>query len=386
MSAYLDPRDGKTWRYRCWVRTHDGRKVRVSGKPNVNTKQAASLAERAHMLRAETQAPEQVEARDVPTFGAYAETFMATYAIRNKPSERASKRSILDLHLLPAWGDQPITEVASEAVKSLTAKLLKSKELSPKRVNNVLNVVSRILNEAVEDGVLATAPRVRSLKVPTADFDFFTFEEFERLVVASRSEPEWHAAIVVAGDAGLRLGEIQALKWDAVDLVLGQLKVSRNMWRGIVGTPKGGKPRTIPLTARAIEALSRLSTTSEAPNAQPRSNGDQRQGSGYVFHREDGSPWSNTNMRAGIKRQQKRAGLRVTGWHVLRHTFCSHLAMRGAAPKAIQDLAGHQSIATTNRYMHMAPAELRSAIALLEGGPAVASSKVWPTSGQQVAN
>jgi len=65
--------------------------------------------------------------------------------------------------------------------------------------------------------------------------------------------------------------------------------------------------------------------------------------------------------------------LRVTGWHVLRHTFCSHLAMRGAAPKAIQDLAGHQSMAVTNRYMHLAPGALRTAIDLLE--PLQASCK-----------
>ena len=58
--------------------------------------------------------------------------------------------------------------------------------------------------------------------------------------------------------------------------------------------------------------------------------------------------------------------MRVTGWHVLRHTFCSHLAMRGAAAKAVQDLAGHQSIAVTNRYMHLAPGALRTAIDLLE--------------------
>jgi integrase len=43
--------------------------------------------------------------------------------------------------------------------------------------------------------------------------------------------------------------------------------------------------------------------------------------------------------------------------HILRHTFCSHLAMRGAAPKAIQDLAGHQHLSTTMRYMHLSPSE-----------------------------
>jgi site-specific recombinase XerD len=91
-----------------------------------------------------------------------------------------------------------------------------------------------------------------------------------------------------------------------------------------------------------------------------------------VFCWEDGARWTFTTMRAGLKRQEKRAGLRVTGWHVLRHTLCSHLAMRGAPAQAIHDLAGHQSIAVTNRDMHLAPGALRTAIDLLEP-PAVAS-------------
>jgi site-specific recombinase XerD len=52
--------------------------------------------------------------------------------------------------------------------------------------------------------------------------------------------------------------------------------------------------------------------------------------------------------------------------HILRHTFCSHLAMRGAPARAIQELAGHQDLATTQRYMHLSPAAIESAIGLLE--------------------
>lgn len=55
------------------------------------------------------------------------------------------------------------------------------------------------------------------------------------------------------------------------------------------------------------------------------------------------------------------------GPHRLRHTFCSHLAMRGAAPRAIQELAGHAHFTTTQRYMHLSPAALDAAIDLLEG-------------------
>jgi integrase len=55
--------------------------------------------------------------------------------------------------------------------------------------------------------------------------------------------------------------------------------------------------------------------------------------------------------------------------HLLRHTFCSHLAMRGAPARAIQELAGHRDIGTTQRYMHLSPATLDAAIRLLDPPP-----------------
>ena len=51
---------------------------------------------------------------------------------------------------------------------------------------------------------------------------------------------------------------------------------------------------------------------------------------------------------------------------MLRHTFCSHLAMRGAPARAIQELAGHADLGTTQRYMHLSPAAIDAAIRLLE--------------------
>ena len=190
------------------------------------------------------------------------------------------------------------------------------------------------------------------MKVPPQKFDFFTSEEFEKLVASSAEEPDWHAAVLVAGAAGLRLGEVLALEWGDIDFRNGILTVMRNDWRGSVGAPKSGRDRKIPLTARAAGALKAIRHLKGK----------------LVFCRENGSRWTNTTMRAGIKRQEKRAGLRVTGWHALRHSFCSHLAMRGAPVVAIKELAGHSSIAVTNRYMHLAPGELRNAIALLEPG------------------
>jgi site-specific recombinase XerD len=74
-----------------------------------------------------------------------------------------------------------------------------------------------------------------------------------------------------------------------------------------------------------------------------------------------------------LEAAQKRAGLQATGGlHILRHTFCSHLAMQGGAGEGdpFQELAGHADLSTTMRYMHLSPAATQDAIALLNGRPA----------------
>ena len=295
----------------------------------------------------------------MPTFAEFAQTFMATYArSNNKPSEYEAKRSILTHHLLPAFGSRPLDEITGKEIEDLKARLLDTKR-SAKRINNVLNVLSKILRYATEIELLDRMPKIKTLKVPPQKFDFFTFEALEALVAKSAQEPEWHAAVLVAGETGLRLGEMLALEWTDIDLKNRLLTVMRNDWRGSIGAPKSGRDRKILLTTRVTAALKAIRHLKGK----------------LVFCRGDGSRWTNTTMRAGIKRQEKRAGLRVTGWHVLRHSFCSHLAMRGAPAIAIKELAGHSSIAVTNRYMHLAPGgAARNAIALLETGRQVATA------------
>jgi integrase len=347
MPAFRDDRDGR-WRYRKWVTLPDGSRTRIKGTPALDNKTAAEAAERAHITR--LLAP-GAKRKEVPTFDTFADEFMRTYVkANNRPSSVKEKEVILKYHLRPAFGHLPIDAVTVREVEELKAKLLDAKK-APKTVNNVLAVLRKLLNYAGEVGSMEAAPRVKQVKVPPQKFDFFTFEEYPRLLGGAHPEPEWEAAILAAGDAGLRMGEIKALAWDDVDLKAATLTVQHSDWQGQLGPPKGNRARTIPLTdklAAAFKAIRHL----RGP---------------WVFCTLDGERWTHNIMRVGLWRACRRAGLRRIGWHVLRHTFCSHLAMRGASPKAIQELAGHTTLAVTLRYMHLAPGVLKDAIGLLSG-------------------
>jgi integrase len=80
----------------------------------------------------------------------------------------------------------------------------------------------------------------------------------------------------------------------------------------------------------------------------------------------DGKPGTRARVIKAIRAAQRVAGLHNAGVHILRHTFCSHLAMKGAPARAIQELAGHADLSTTQRYMHLSPAATEDAIRLLD--------------------
>ena len=86
-----------------------------------------------------------------------------------------------------------------------------------------------------------------------------------------------------------------------------------------------------------------------------------------VLHQDDGEPVDENVLQDWTEQATRRAGLEPTrSLHILRHTFCTTLAVKGAPAKAIQDLAGHQSLTMTMRYMHMSPSSRETAIRLRE--------------------
>ena len=106
-----------------------------------------------------------------------------------------------------------------------------------------------------------------------------------------------------------------------------------------------------------------------------------------MLYQDDGSPLTEGVVQGLVRSAAQRAGLRNNGPHMLLHTFCSHLAMRGAPGRAIQELAGHQDLTTTQRYMHLTPAAVDSAIRLLDAsGVAPARGNMVATGSTEMAN
>ena len=231
----------------------------------------------------------------------------------------------------------------------------------------MLAVLSVLPKKAVEWEVIAHLPcTVKLLPVSKGSTRFYDFDEYERLVEAARLlDPRTHLIALLGGEAGLRCGEMIALEWADVDLGNRQLCIRRSDWNGQVTTPKGGRLRHVPLTRRLTAALSE----------------HRHLRSARVLCQDGTEPLTRQIVQTGAKRAARKAGLMHGGVHILRHTFCSHLAMRGAPARAIQELAGHADLTMTQRYMHLSPAALDSAIRLLEqpAGPAKAGHYVAET-------
>ena len=244
----------------------------------------------------------------------------------------------------------------------------RQRTLSAKTINNCLTVLRRLLVVARKRGLIEVVPEVEWLRVERPDFDFLDFDEAERLL--ANADEEWRTLILVALRTGMRQGELRALRWQDVDLVAGRIFVRQNIVRGHVGTPKSGKPREIALGEEVRAAL----------KAHRHLRGP------LVFCDMAGNVLTKGEMKHPLWRACKRAGLRLIGWHVLRHTFASHLVMRGAPIKAIQELLGHATIQMTMRYAHLSPDIARDAVRLLDQPKPARLGSGWAAEPEKAAN
>jgi integrase len=340
-------RDGRgMWRYRRVLCLPDGTKPRISGTPAINKEWAAKQAEEDHVRRLLDAARKPKEQRrEVPTF---ADWFCGRYmkewceGQQNKPGTVTEKESIYEHHLRVFLGPLRLDEIDVGVIQGLKAVLNKGgnrygKPLSLKTRNNVLAVVSNALKYAEEVALIDEAPRIRPYKFERPEIECWEMDEWQRLLEAARNDgPGMTVAVLLAGDAGLRLGEVLGLRWEEVDLVAERVSVTRQIRKGVEGTPKGGRRRSVPVTEPLVSALRGLAHVR----------------TGRVVCGVDGLPVLETALKHGIYRLCRRAGLQERSWHALRHTFATHAASFGVNPWRLQAWLGHTTINMTLRYVH----------------------------------
>lgn len=295
---------------------------------------------------------------------------MAYAKLHNKPSEVHTKERNLRIHIVPALGHLRLDQIGSEQADKFASAQLEA-GYSAKTINNHLAILSKMLGLAAERHKITRSPKVELLRVASQDPVFLTFGQADKLVDAT-DDGIWRTMVIVALKTGLRLGELRALRWSDVDLDRGLLRVTQNAWERKaddqeIGMPKSNKTREVPMPSPAIDAL-RKHRHLRGP---------------LVFCDNDGSilthsacEWAMDKAvrRAGLPcrptKKERRAGHQtpddVVGWHTMRHTFASHLVMRGAQLKAVQEILGHSTIQMTMRYAHLSPDVRRDAVKLLD--------------------
>jgi integrase len=358
MSVKRDPRTGG-WFFRTTVKYANGTRKRIYGTPGApgryhdlpNTKAGALEAERraiAEALHGKPIAqPEATATKEAPkTIREHATTFLEHYKPESKPAARRDRQCSLDGHLLPFFGDMTIDELKQTDVDAFARAELE-RGVAVKTINNRLAVLSSLIKY-----VTGQKSRLRfKLAGKGAEVHAVDPSDVERLLAAC-TDDRHRTVILLASEAGLRVGEIRGLQW--TDVKDGQLTVRRALDKetGAVIAPKHNKVRTIPLSPRIVAVLATL----------------PKLGLWVVSRRGDGSPLNYYELSRAVNAIYDRAKVARPPWplHCMRHSFGTVMAKR-VPLGVLQQLMGHNDVQTTMRYVDVSEADKREAIASVFG-------------------
>lgn len=227
----------------------------------------------------------------------------------------------------------PLEDISTMAVDKMAHDM--TREYAANTVTGILSVLTRVIKVYQRYGLITRAPLVTGPR--RVDKTLVTLQAAEEpgvLEALRKLHPEACDLITVYLDTGCRKNELRLMQVRAFDPARGSIAVD-----GKTG------PRSIPLTPRALAIV--------AARCSGRS-GDLR-----VFS------MSSSMLKVYLDKALEVTGTRHLTVHDMRHSFCTRLAEKGVSPFLIQKLAGHKSITTTQRYMHVNAASLQEAIRAL---------------------
>lgn len=265
-----------------------------------------------------------------------------------RPLTHARVRSVLNRHLLPAFGDRSLASVRHADVAAWVAGL--SRELKPSSVETTYNVLRQMMRAAVRHELVVVNP-ADAIGLPRQERRVVVPLEVEQVyALADAVRADLSAAVLLAASCGLRQGEVIGLTEDRVKWLKREIVVDRQM-----STPPRGAAVLAPTKSRASNRVvpapdSVLKVLSQHIEAFGLGS------DGLIFH-EAGMPWRRSRVVEEWRRTQIEAGFKAR-FHDLRHFCASSLISAGVSVKGVQTVLGHASATETLEvYAHLWPAD-----------------------------
>jgi integrase len=274
---------------------------------------------RALVARQEAVAAGRIEARPERTLAELASEYLAYKTDRGKRSTPEDAR-ILATRLLPAFGpDLPARQLTAPAIAQYERRRMA--EVSAYTVALELAVLRHALRLGRRWGYLDDVPEIEMPRRPEGRQRYLDEAEIARLLDACRTSQNPHLATIVtiAINTGMRKSEVLGLTWERVDLASARITLYET---------KNGRPRGVPVNRAVYDALIALE-----PDGAKRA--------GLLFRRSGGRAWGK--IRTAYEKAVERADLKDIRFHDLRHTAASHMVMRGATLKEVQEILGHRT-------------------------------------------
>jgi len=296
------------------------------------------------------------------TIGEAVERYASTHLRMKKRRLKTVKADayLLDKLVERLGGDDVLlTSLTMQRIGDFKEQLIRQ-PLQPASVNKYLASIKAILRKAHSEwGVLQAVPAISLLTLNNDRIRWIDKHEELRLLAVCKRNKHLHDLVIFLLDTGARLSEATGLEWKDVELDHQPRPFVRFM------QTKSGKPRTVPLTARATGLLKDLYIL--RPAGEP-----------HVFlQRFPGHSWRGTKPRAkpfynphgSWDNAVERSGLGDLHLHDLRHTYASRLVQKGVPLLNVSNLLGHSSLKMTMRYAHLAPSNLDDAVSVPDAVP-----------------
>jgi integrase len=274
--------------------------------------------------------------------------------------------------VMAALGDRPAREMTTREIEDLL-RLVGSTGVAPRTVNKVRQLVCAIFNYGTRPSTygLSSNPAEhadRRREPDAGPLAFYSPERVEALAQAladgmhrdssraalgeeeitarAREDAQDAELVRLAAYAGLRRGELVALRWRDVDFAGRKITVRRSLSGDTeVKSTKSRRAREVPLPDQAAAALCRVNRRGEFAGADD-----------YVFTNRLGRRLDPSALRRRFERARDAVGLEPLQFHGLRHTYGSLLVAGGVDLPSVKAAMGHSRITTTERYLHARPA------------------------------